>query len=304
MEGPFRGTEVVGRGLVTWGQLRGPRYRRLFPDVYVPAELELDLGVRSRAAYLLVRDRGGALAGYSAARLLGAGCAPRDASAEVVVPANARRHPGVRMRRFVVAEPDIVLVDGCRVTSAARTAWDLAQRLSLVEAVVAVDALARAGGFRPDHLLARAAAGPGARGCRRVSEIVALSDPRAESPPETRLRVALVRGGLPPVVQYVINDEYGFPLARADLAYPDAKLAVEYDGVDHLERRREERDRYRDARLATYGWDTVRLTAADLGTSTIQTVRRVAELLTLRCPDRYARLEVDAEAVLVSLEPL
>jgi hypothetical protein len=47
----------------------------------------------------------------------------------------------------------------------------------------------------------------------------------------------------------------------------------------------------------------VRLTAADLGTSMIQTIRRVAELLTLRCPVRYARLEVDAEAALAILEP-
>jgi hypothetical protein len=253
LEGPFRGTEAVGRALLTWGQLRGPRYRRVFPDVYAPAELELDLGVRSRAAYPLVRDRGGVLAGYSAARLLGAGCAPRDAPAEVVVPTNARHHPGVRVRRFVVADSDIAVVDGCRVTSATRTAWDLARRLPLVEAVVAVDALARAGRFEPEELLGRVEQAPGARGCRRVPEIAALSDPRAESPSETRLRVALVRAGLPPVVQHVINDEHGFALARVDLAYPDAKLAVEYDGADHLERRHEERDRYRDARLATYG---------------------------------------------------
>jgi hypothetical protein len=28
----------------------------------------------------------------------------------------------------------------------------------------------------------------------------------------------------------LIVDEYGFPLARADLAYPEVKLAIEYDG--------------------------------------------------------------------------
>jgi hypothetical protein len=44
----------------------------------------------------------------------------------------------------------------------------------------------------------------------------------------SRLLVALVRAGLPPVVQFVINDEHGFALARADLANPDAKIAVEY----------------------------------------------------------------------------
>jgi hypothetical protein len=52
--------------------------------------------LRSRAAYLLVRDRGGAIAGCSAAALLGADCAPRGAPAEVVLPGAARRHPGQR----------------------------------------------------------------------------------------------------------------------------------------------------------------------------------------------------------------
>jgi hypothetical protein len=85
LEEPFRCTEAVRRELVTKRQLRGPSFRRLFPDVYVPATLELDLAVRSRVAYLLVRDRGGVLAGYSAARLLAAACAPRNAAAEVVV---------------------------------------------------------------------------------------------------------------------------------------------------------------------------------------------------------------------------
>jgi hypothetical protein len=62
------------------------------------------------------------LAGYSAALLLGAGCAPSDAPAEVLVPSDARGHPGLRVRRDRPAESEIATVDGCRVTSAARTA--------------------------------------------------------------------------------------------------------------------------------------------------------------------------------------
>jgi len=56
---------------------------------------------------------------------------------------------------------------------------------------------------------------------------------------ESRLRVGLVRAGLPaPLVQFVITDEYDFPLARVDLAYPAAKLAIEYDGAHHFDARR------------------------------------------------------------------
>jgi hypothetical protein len=75
-------------------ELGGLGYRRVFPDVYVPAALTLDLGIRSRAAYLLVRDRGGVLAGYSAALFHGANCAPRDARAEVLMPRYQRGTSG------------------------------------------------------------------------------------------------------------------------------------------------------------------------------------------------------------------
>jgi very-short-patch-repair endonuclease len=99
---------------------------------------------------------------------------------------------------------------------------------------------------------------------------------------ETRLRVALVRTGLAaPEVQYRIVDEYGFTLARVDLAYPAAKLAIEYDGSAHFDRRRAERDRQRDAELAGHGWQTVRLVADDLA-GLPQTVRRVRLLLRSR----------------------
>jgi hypothetical protein len=88
--------------------------------------------MRTHAAYLLVKDRGGVLAGYSAALLLGAGCAPFDAPAEVLVPTDARCHPGLRVCRDRLVDSEIATVAGHRVTSAARTAWDLARRLPLV----------------------------------------------------------------------------------------------------------------------------------------------------------------------------
>jgi len=292
LTGPFRGDEALAVGELTRNELFGPRFQRLFPGVFAPAGLAVDFATRTRAAYLLVKGRGGVLAGYSAALLLGAECAPSDARAEVLVPSDARGHPGLRVRRDRLDDSEITRVDGCRVTSAARTAWDLARRLPLVEAVVAVDALAHVGKFRPASLLARRLAEPRARGCRRLDEVVDLCDCRAESPMETRLRLALVRGGLPrPEVQHRVLDEHGFPLARVDLAYPPARLAIEYDGSGHLERRRWSRDRARDTTLAGEGWQTLRFGPDDIGR--FQTVRQVADLLTLRAPGHYGRLELD-----------
>ena len=295
---PFRGTEAVASGRLTRARLRGPRYRRVFPDVYLPADAPDDLETRSRAAYLLVSDRGGALGGYSAARLLGADCAPARAPAEVVIPGDLRARPGLRVVRGMLDENDIAVVDGCLVTTRLRTAWDLARRLSLVEAVVAVDALARRSSFDPLELLERRDRAPGTRGCRRLAEVVRLADPRADSPPETRLRLALVRAGLPlPEVQYPVVDEYGFDPATVDLAYPPARLAIEYDGATHYTRLQGEVDRRRDNELAAQGWETARLGRDDVGESMVATVARIARLLNIRAPDRYASIEIDRRAV-------
>jgi hypothetical protein len=273
----------LAAGLLTRAQLYSPRYCRVYPDVYLSAGLELDLATRSRAAYLLVRDRGGVLAGYSAAVALGADCAPPDAPAEVLVATNTRAHPGLHICRGTATERDVTTVDGVRVTVPLRTAWDLARRLPLVEAVVAVDALAAAGSFAPADLLARRAGTPGARGSRRLAEVVALADPRSGSAPETRLRVGLLRAGLPtPAVRYPVCDEHGAELARVDLAYPEAKLAIEYDGADEFDALRVARDRLRDGELAGHGWQTLRLDAEDIDIELPRTARRVERLLALR----------------------
>jgi very-short-patch-repair endonuclease len=95
-----------------------------------------------------------------------------------------------------------------------------------------------------------------------------------------------VRAGLPrPEVQYRIEDEHGFVLARSGLAYPSAKLAIEYDGDTHFSRRREETDRQRDAALAGYGWLTLRLGPDDVGAA--PTYQRIDDLLADRSPARH-----------------
>lgn len=97
---------------------------------------------------------------------------------------------------------------------------------------------------------------------------MAASDPRAESPAETRLRLDLIRAGLPaPEVQFEIRGEVDFVLARADLAYPDAKLAIEYDGAVHFTRQRREADLQRDTTIAGHGWQTLRFGRDAVGTA-------------------------------------
>lgn len=75
---PFRGSTALASGRLTRGVLHGPGYRRLYPDIHIDAEADLDLVTWSRAAHELVAPCG-VLAGYSAAELHGASCGPRAA---------------------------------------------------------------------------------------------------------------------------------------------------------------------------------------------------------------------------------
>jgi very-short-patch-repair endonuclease len=263
LDGPFRGSTAVAAGLLTRGVLRGPRFQRLFPDVYAPAHLENDFMLRSRAAGVLVAGRG-AVAGYSAAELLGASSGPPDASAEVLLTAplcQSYRCTGLRVHRDRRAPDEIIRVAGVAVTTPERTAFDLARWApTLTERVAAVDALAHhrrvdvadVRVLRHRHL--------GARHGGEVAEVLRLTDRRAESPMESRARMALVLGGLPPpAVQHpvVVRGRHYY----LDLAYPDLKVAVEYDGADHRTQRRARRDLEREAALVSAGWRILRFDA-------------------------------------------
>ena len=159
----FRGSQAIAAGLVTRGRLRGPRFQRLLPDVYCRAVAKPDLLLRSLAAYRLVEGRG-VLAGYSAALVLGAACAPHpDTPAEVTVAGDLRAYPGLVVHRDRLTDSEVTRVRDVACTTPLRTAFDLARRPDPVEAVVAGEvALAnRRPGSRPRSPLEAARALPG-----------------------------------------------------------------------------------------------------------------------------------------------
>jgi len=260
---PFRGSEALEQGKLTRRQLRGYRYQRLFPDVYLAQGTVADLHTRSYAAYLLIADHG-VLAGYSALEWLGAQAAPRDADAEVLLPQGAfRERPGLRVHRDKLADDEVCTVKGVNITTPVRTAYDLARWLPLADAVVAVDALCRHCHVKPERIRSVHNRYPRVRGRRRVEPVIALADPRAESPMETRLRLNLVMYGLPkPVPQHWVIGPNG-RRARLDLAYPEFSVAIEYDGDHHRNREVYATDRRRDNWLAEAGWLILRFTATD-----------------------------------------
>jgi len=159
---------------------------------------------------------------------------------------------------------DVRDLDGVRVTTPVRTCWDLAQWLDLVEAVVVIDLLIRRRLVTAADLEAYATRRGGHRGWRRLLRAATLADPGAESPQESRLRVRLVLAGVPaPVTQYVIERGGRF-LARVDLAWPEQKVAVEYDGLWHAADDQLHRDRQRLNRLLGADWIVLHVTAKRL----------------------------------------
>jgi hypothetical protein len=263
---PFVGRDAISNGLLTRRQLAGDTWRRLLPDIYAWSELPVDHPMRCLAVGLFLRGRG-AVSGRDAAALWGADTLVRGAPIEVTVPEPARfRAPdGLVVVRSPLPSDDVGARAGVPVTSPGRTAFDVARRLPLIEAIVVVDAMLAARLLTPADLAASALARPGWPGLPRLRRVLELCDAGAESPQETRLRLVLIAGGLPrPVCQYQVVDGRGRFVARVDLAYPERKLAIEYEGDHHRGRVAFQRDLRRMNRLRALGWTVLRFGAADI----------------------------------------
>jgi very-short-patch-repair endonuclease len=65
------------------------------------------------------------------------------------------------------------------------------------------------------------------------------------------------------VTQHVVV-ERGVFIGQVDLAWPEARLVVEYEGSHHFEGLQIAKDDRRYLRLVAAGWRVIRLSAADL----------------------------------------
>jgi very-short-patch-repair endonuclease len=261
---PFRGSTALRLGLLTPNQLRGPSWRALFTDVYVHRGVPVTHELRARAAADLLLP-GAVVTGRSAAVLWDVDLAGPADDVELTLPpgAHPRRVRGLCVRRAALAPTDLTRRQSTLVTSAEATAVRLASSLPGDDAVVAVDRLVSSGVTDIGPVRARAAQAVGA-GSRRAREVCALADGLAQSPQETRLRLLIHRSPLPdPVAQFRIVVGGRF-VARVDFAWPERRLALEYDGLWHAEAGQFARDRQRLNRLQAAGWRVVFVTAADL----------------------------------------
>jgi hypothetical protein len=274
---PFLGSAAVRSGLLTHRRLRGAMWRRLFQDVYVHREVPVTHELRAQGATLLLPTA--VVSGRSAAVLWGVALADADDDVEVTLPPGSHmvRLDGIHARRAALGRGDVLRRLDVPVTTPEATAVRLASVLSHDRAVAAVDQLIATGFVGLASVRARAAAARGP-GSARARTVCALADGLAESPQETKVRLLLQRSGLPmPVAQFRILDDAGF-VARSDFAWPEHKVALEYDGLWHAESRQFAKDRRRLNRLQAAGWRVVFVTADDLR-DPVALVARIAAAL-------------------------
>lgn len=202
------------------------------------------------------------------------------------------RAAGVRGRRLTPAMTNVVVHDGFATASPAST-WAMLGRWNLIDLVALGDYLCRVwreGVGRPNagadplattqQLSAALGAGRRRIGGPTLRDALALIREDSWSPRESACRVHLVRGGLPePELNLDLFDAHGGFLGCVDLAYPEWKVAVEYQGSLHGLTYAEDIERIEHLRAE--GWIIIQVSSA-LHAKPRQLVSRVARALRSR----------------------
>ncbi|WP_324274345.1 hypothetical protein [Blastococcus brunescens] len=253
-------------GVLTPEALRSSAWRRLYRGIYADSRLPESHGVLVRGARLLAPCVGGCQRAHRGIPARGTTLVGPGRPVEIAIPAVMQFGPvtGLRVRRVRLPEADVVRRDPLRFTTGLPTALDIARLETVHDSVPALDVLLARQVVDLAELQDAASELAGVRGARRAREAASLADPRAESQPESRLRVALAPAGLPAVPQYTVRAAAGGFAGRVDLALPAQRVAVEYDGAWHGETRQLGRDRRRLNRLAAAGWIVFHVTARDM----------------------------------------
>lgn len=202
----------------------------------------------------------------------------KDETLHVFVPTSGcrPRTAGVSGLRLAPERLTIHRIDGVPVLDPVATLFTCAKKLTLLEAVTLVDAILTTADNYPelrlgrplvtiDDIAERLEVWGRFPGCGTIRKALDLACYAVESPKETETRLLLRAHGLPePVVQHRVLD--GFRLvARTDLAYPDLKIAIEYEGDGHRTSAEQwRRDIQRQRELEALGWIVIRLTQEDL----------------------------------------
>ena len=197
----------------------------------------------------------------------------------VIDPVGDHRRPGIRIHHIRTLRPDeVTVLDGIRVTTPARTLYDLASVASARELEQALaEALARrlTTISRIRKLLSRHRHERGTGRLQLLAE-VGVGDPARTRSEAEELFLALIRkAGLPVPETNTFMEDF-----EVDCLWPAEKLVVEIDGYAfHSSPRAFEHDRERDSALGAAGLRIMRFTWRQLTKEPYTVIARVAQAL-------------------------
>ncbi|UBQ03450.1 hypothetical protein [Curtobacterium sp. TXMA1] len=288
---PFRVREALRRG-VPASRLRSRRLYRPFHGTrcWTPPASPTE---RARAvAPRLRHDQ--AFSHTTAAQLLGVPLPRRLEADQRVHVTTIGKDQALRVRGTVGHRTRAHLASVVRsgtthIVDPATTFVMLAAFLTVDELVIAGDALVGwLNWCTVDELAAVVDRHRGGRHIRKARAALIEVRPGSRSPGETRLRLALVRRGLPePTLNHdvVVAERW---IACVDLAYPEARVAIEYESDLHRsDPRTFRKDLTRGEHLKDVDWWLVRATAEDVGPMTDAFAQRIRRLLTTGTAGRH-----------------
>ncbi|WP_409431184.1 hypothetical protein ACJEIK_05910 [Mycobacterium sp. SMC-16] len=259
MDEPFRGSDALRTGTLTEHRLR-TYFRAVFRDVYVANDTVMTADLKARAAWLATGPDA-VLAGISAAAVHRAEWLDPSLPA-VVVRSDRRRPSGLVVHSYDLAPEEICIVNGMRVTTPARTAFDIGRLLPAPEAVPILDALIRSTALDVSDVWAIAAAHPGLRGVRKLGSTVGIADGAAATLLQSRVRTLLASANLPPLeTKVLVGDELGPIFTHAHMGWRQWQVVVQCDeDLDWTLERRTWQFEYTED-LERIGWRNVWVTA-------------------------------------------
>jgi very-short-patch-repair endonuclease len=256
---------MAGAAGISRKQLRHRDVVRLSRDTYLPRAVLHELPVRITAV-LLTAPPNAVVSHVTAAVLWGLAIPLQRDDSRVHLTVSTGSAVRARADRVIHRSPltagEVVERLGVRLTTPQRTWRDLAATLPPPALLAVTDQLL---GFWCTFadLQAQLTLRPTGRGSARARAVLPVGDRRAESPMESVLRWLLHAAGVPtPELQYVIRTVAGE--FRADLAWPELKVLVEFDGDVHRERGVFVRDLRRQNALVAAGWTVLRFSSADV----------------------------------------
>lgn len=192
----------------------------------------------------------------------------------VRLPRRGPRVSGVRTHRLAGELLSVREVGGRRVTSPATTWAQLAEELTVDELIIVGDAIvhqprgrnaikgAPGSGLATLDQLAAAATAGRRTGVEKLRQALPHIRAGSMSPPETQLRLAATRAGLPePALDFDVLDPSGAMIGFTELAYPRWMILIEFEGDHHrVSRAQWDRDIEKHARCVELGWNVLRFT--------------------------------------------